>query len=434
MLSVLLLSAVCAASQPTSPAPEPKDMLLERAAQLRAVFSAEPSWPADLLSPAFNQDKHKRLFAEVFRDLGKMVSITLVDRRSPTSGRFEAHFEKAALVPVSITVGDQAPFSIVGLWLSPAEPDISDIAKLPAEFAKLPGKVSFAIYKLGAKPELLAAHNPDEALAIGSAFKLYILGALAKEIAEGKRRWEDVVRLDPRFKSLPSGSLHTWPDGSPATLHTLAALMISKSDNTATDHLLFTLGRSKVEAMLEPMGNHSPSRNKPFLATAEMFRLKEIDAGKPGEAYLAKPAAERAAYLEQEVARLSLEKAQGGDRAPRAIDTLEWFASASDLCRAMDWQRTHSESSETAMVRGALAINPGIGQADAFRYLGYKGGSEPGVLNLTWLAQGKGGTWWAISAGWNDSKALDEGKLIGLAGRALKLLAASETQAPTARQ
>jgi hypothetical protein len=77
-----------------------------------------------------------------------------------------------------------------------------------------------------------------------------------------------------------------------------------------------------------------------------------------------------------------------------------------------------------------LAINTGPGPAGAFEWIGYKGGSEPGVLNVTWLAHGKGGTWWAVSAGWNDSKAVDEQKLFGLASRALKLLAASEA-APT---
>ncbi|MFL9455456.1 serine hydrolase [Tolypothrix bouteillei VB521301_2] len=47
--------------------------------------------------------------------------------------------------------------------------------------------------------------------------------------------WKDVVQLQPSEKSLPSGMLHTWPDGSYLTVQTLASLMISLSDNTATD-------------------------------------------------------------------------------------------------------------------------------------------------------------------------------------------------------
>jgi len=56
------------------------------------------------------------------------------------------------------------------------------------------------------------------------------------------------------------------------------------------------------------------------------------------------------------------------------------------------------------------------------------------VLNLTWLAQGKGGTWWAVSMGWNDSKPLDEDRLVGLATRTLKLLARGEAAGPAAQK
>ena len=39
------------------------------------------------------------------------------------------------------------------------------------------------------------------------------------------------------------------------------------------------LGRPAVEGMLVPMGNGSAARNTPFLSTAEMFRMKEVDDG-----------------------------------------------------------------------------------------------------------------------------------------------------------
>ena len=43
----------------------------------------------------------------------------------------------------------------------------------------------------------------------------------------------------------------------------------------------------------------------------------------------------------------------------------------------------------TAPVLDVLAINPGIADATgAFAYIGYKGGSEPGVLNLTYVPAG----------------------------------------------
>ena len=72
---------------------------------------------------------------------------------------------------------------------------------------------------------------------------------LREEVEAGRRAWDEVVRLEEAWKSLPSGLLQGWPEGSPLTLHTLAALMISLSDNTATDALIALLGRERLEAL-----------------------------------------------------------------------------------------------------------------------------------------------------------------------------------------
>ena len=110
--------------------------------------------------------------------------------------------------------------------------------------------------------------------------------------------------------------------------------------------------------------------------------------------------------------------------APSHVEDVEWFASASDLCRAMDWLRRATESGKAAALRGVLAINPGLPvSTEAFPFVGYKGGSEPGVINLTFLLRAKDGTWYAATAGWNDPKAaVEDGKLTGLMQRVLYLL------------
>jgi len=56
---------------------------------------------------------------------------------------------------------------------------------------------------------------PDDKMAVGSAFKLAILAALDDQIAAGKHRWDEVVTLQHDWKSLPSGELQNWPDGTP---------------------------------------------------------------------------------------------------------------------------------------------------------------------------------------------------------------------------
>ena len=56
-------------------------------------------------------------------------------------------------------------------------------------------------------------------------------------------------------------------------------------------------------------------------------------------------------------------------------------------------------------------------------YVGYKGGSEPGVLNLTWLVRNRAGAWHVVTGSWNNPQALvDESRLIGLLARAIRLV------------
>jgi hypothetical protein len=106
-------------------------------------------------------------------------------------------------------------------------------------------------------------------------FKLFILAELDRQVRAGERRWSDVAPLSR--KSLPSGMLQDWPEGAPLTLHSLAALMISQSDNSASDTLLHLLGREKVEALLPALGLRNPAANRPFLSTLEAFALKGDD-------------------------------------------------------------------------------------------------------------------------------------------------------------
>jgi hypothetical protein len=106
---------------------------------------------------------------------------------------------------------------------------------------------------------------------------------------------------------------------------------------------------------------------------------------------------------------------------PVGIDKAEWYASPADMVRVMDWLRRNGDP--TAL--DILAINPGPARTSApgFSYIGFKGGSETGVLNATYLLRSKEGRWLALSVTWNNREAaLDEARFLALVGRLVAVM------------
>ena len=426
LLAALSFFAGVDAAQDPAPA---RDPLAERAREIAALFVEKPEPREGLFHRSFLDQVPAHqvigIFKSYHRQGGRCVAHELVSCESSWAGSFVLRFEKSRETTLTLSIEPSAPHAVVGLFVTNLEPALSGFPELAAELEKLPGRAGACVMRLGeGEPELVFAREADASFAIGSSFKLYVLGALVQAVNAGERRWSDVVELDARWRSLPTGALTDWPVGAPFTLYSLAGLMISQSDNTATDHLLFTLGRERVDALVEPMGNACAAANRPLLSTAELFRLKGSEGGKYAAAYVALDVDARRAYLDETVARLPLDAVSVGAIArPLHIGEIEWFASCADLCRAMDWIRKQSAAGEAQAVRELLAINRGLPTAARFAYAGYKGGSEGGVLNQTWLLQRADGAWLAFSASWNDAdEPLEEARFFGLAGRALGLV------------
>ena len=253
----------------------------------------------------------------------------------------------------------------------------------------------------------LSSHG-DDAFAVGSTFKLYVLGALLRAIASGERAWTDVMPLREDWKSLPSGEMQDWVAGAPVTLYQYAEKMISISDNTATDHLIRALGRGNVEAMLIPMGNASELSHFPFLTTLEMFKLKwAIDPSRTA-AYVAANASDRRVLLEglESTPRSAVGTNGVSMETPYAIDKLEWFASTRENCRAMFWLANQESAEARAILSKNVPILEELGfDRGRWRYAGFKGGSEPGVLNLTYLLETTRGSRACFAMSWNDDRA-----------------------------
>jgi beta-lactamase class A len=258
-------------------------------------------------------------------------------------------------------------------------------------FKELPGKVSVYVVANDKQRAALAAQTP---LAVGSTFKLAALNAVVAVVVARATSWSAVIKLDSRRRSLPSGVLQTWPNGAPLTVYSYAALMISQSDNTAADAMLELAGRAAVERF--------GPRNRPFLTTREAFVLKDPHNAALLSRYRAGTVSQRRQLLGQ-IDALPLPDAAMFSGAPQDTD-IEWFFTTSELC-ALITKVEHVPF---------MSINPGVAEPADCARVAYKGGSEPGVLNLTtWLAA-KNGSTYCVSATWNDDKALDDLKFFGL--------------------
>jgi hypothetical protein len=135
--------------------------------------------------------------------------------------------------------------------------------------------------------------------------------------------------------------------------------------------------------------------------------------------YLHLPQGQRAAFLATAVDPLPLIPAQlqGGTGSPADIDTIEWFASPDDICRAFAGLRQLAAQPALAPLGPILsANNGGIGLDPAqWPTIWFKGGSEPGVLTLGYLAtNSKGQTFMVVAMLSNPAAALSPTAELGL--------------------
>ncbi len=396
----------------------------QRATQLADILASRGP-PEDFFADSFlasiPASKISELSAALVAQNGNINGVEQVSAAGPFHGNVNIGYQRA-VVSFTMTLSPDAPHKVIGLLITNVQVREDSAAKLGADILKLPGQAAFLVTRIdGPRGTPLLAVEPDRRLAIGSAFKLWILAEAARSVNAGKRRWSDVVPL--RARSLPSGILQNWPRNAPITLHSLATLMISISDNTATDALLTTLGRTQVGAILPVVGHASPASTLPILSTTEAFALKvsrNADLRRTFE--LATPQ-NRLRLLENNVARLKAESISPAEivSQPLAIQTVEWFASPRDMANTLNWLRANGGQT----VLEILAVNPGIPEAQVarFSYVGYKGGSETGVISMNLVVRTRGGVWYAVTGSWNNpAAAISEAHFVGLFYRAVALI------------
>jgi beta-lactamase class A len=333
---------------------------------------------------------------------GRPVTIRAISEARPTTAEGTLATRHASF-QVSIQVEPGGTHEIIGLRLQPLAASAASWHEVDRSLRELGAHA--ALYVGLANGDTLHALNASTPLAIGSAFKLYVLGALAQAIAQGRAGWQQRLAISAAHKSLPTVGMALDPPGSRRTLSDFAAQMIAASDNTAADHLIARLGRTQVEQQLRALGNRTPGLDEPFLTARELFALKLAAPARLRNGYSAGDSVHRRALLRQ-VDDLTPTLHEERDwTTPRLIGRIEWFASAADLGRAIATLVARSRTPVLAPLRTILAINPGLAlPRSAWHYVAFKGGSEPGVLSMTWYLERHDGARFTVSLIVNDPR------------------------------
>lgn len=312
-------------------------------------------------------------------------------------------FYKDATVFAKIFVADDR---ITGVRIKETKIRNDSLKKIAEDLGKLPGKISVSIVDdNGTKVFSL---NDDKPLSIASSFKLFVLKAMKDRIDSGDIKWDDVVFLEDRQRSLPSGIMQDWLPGTPVTVKTLVTLMISMSDNTAADVLIDLLGRAEME-------KYAPL-NKPFMKVKETFLLEHKNSGSLLRKYLKSGYEAKLKMLD----KISSQKMppldvylETNDENRRRVEGVGWLATTSELC----------DTAFALKDEPIITINPGVlYDHKKWPVIGYKGGSSLGVRQFTQILKSKKGNWYCISATWNNRKKVSESTLAEFVRRMAELL------------
>lgn len=100
----------------------------------------------------------------------------------------------------------------------------------------------------------IVAGEPDRLFQLASVFKVPILATLEVRVAAGELSWQDRHVLTDEMKSPGSGLLVDLDPGLAPSLEDLAVLMMTLSDNTATDMCFAIAGQPRIAAQLRAWG------------------------------------------------------------------------------------------------------------------------------------------------------------------------------------
>jgi hypothetical protein len=307
-----------------------------------------------------------------------------------------------------------------------------DLAQAVAKFHTLSGSPALLVGRIGMDGQCsgVAGDAPDELRATASIFKTWVLGGVARAVAQGLLATDDLVPL-VASELAPGGTINAEPLGTPFAVADLATLMMGISDNTATDLLHEEVGRERIGGFIDD-SVADPTVLRPLLGISEQFHVFRSFPLDVALAYVDGTEAYQQQFLEEEIEPLG-PLVTGPYNHVQLLTQGTWRASPRDVCSAFALMRRLPQGSD-ALAMANRALGAGVAQPGVRGHWDrawYKGGSLASgtglhVLTHAWMLEDRGSDPWVVIAMSNsDGGAIDTFKVQSITSRILQLVAES---------
>ncbi|HET8941059.1 MAG TPA: serine hydrolase [Rudaea sp.] len=311
----------------------------------------------------------------------------------------------------------------------PADQNLT-LTQAADKFETLSGSPALLIGRIGSNFQCTAVvdRNADQLRATGSIFKLWVLGGVARAVAQGTVDINTTIALVASQLAL-GGTINSEPLGTLLPLQDMAKLMIGISDNTATDHLHHLVGRDLIGDVIVDFGVSQPDVLRPLLNISEQFSLYFSFPLATANTYINGSEAFQLQFLHDSIEPLG--PVMGGAYANTQVFlTGTWRATPLDICRTFAHLRRLPQGSD-AMDLVNQALGAGVAQPEVrgkWDRVWYKGGSlDSGaghhVLTHAWMLENTGQSPWVVIAMANNAAGgIDEYQVQSVTGRMLELV------------
>jgi hypothetical protein len=304
-----------------------------------------------------------------------------------------------------------------------------DLAQAVAKFHTLSGTPALLVGLIGLDGQCsaVATDAAGELRATASIFKVWVLGGVARTVAQGLLAPDDLIPLIAS-ELAPGGTINSEPPGTPFPVADLATLMMGISDNTATDLLHQLLGRETIAPIVQATVA-APNLLLPFLGISEQFHVFRSFPLTEAQSYVNGDQAFKNQFLQERIVPLGPNN--GGAYFHTGLLTSgTWRASPVDICQAFAWLRRLPQGSEAIQTIDA-AFGAGVAQPDVrarWDRVWYKGGSLASgagfhVLTHAWMLENAGEDPYVVVAMSNsDAGNIDQFNVQSVTGRLLELV------------